>query len=139
MADVSKQQLLEMMKMMQTMIENIPDDTEETVKKKSVSKKTAKKKVLKKKSAPKSKIQPKGVIVPDRPNLFDEMPERNMHKSDTAIDKKLNQHPPTPRSRKFSTVSVACRICGKKESIAPSLVPEDSSRYKCNKCCSSQG
>lgn len=132
MGDVSKKQLLEMMKMMQSMIENISDEGDEVVEKP----KTRKKKIAKK---PKSKIQPKGVIVPDRPNLFDEMPERNMHKSDTAIDKKLNQHPPTPRSRKFSTVSVVCRICGKKENMAPSLVPEDISRYKCNKCCGSQG
>lgn len=136
MGDVSKEQLLEMMKMMQSMIENISDEepVDEVVEK---PKQKAKKKRISKK--PKNRIQAKGVIVPDRPNLFDEMPERNMHKSDTAIDKKLSQHPPTPRSRKFSTIGVVCRICGKKENMAPSLVPEDVSRYKCNKCCGSQG
>jgi hypothetical protein len=65
------------------------------------------------------------------------MPERNMHKSDTKIDKKLNKYPPTPRNRPFKAIDVVCRICGKKESVNPKIIPESADRYKCNKCSSS--
>jgi len=136
MGEVSKKQLLEMMQMMQTMIENISDDDEEAVEEKPV-RKTAKKKTVRKKNKP--KVIERGVVQSNRPNLFDEMPEKDMHKSDTIIDKKLNVHPPSVRSRKFSMVTVQCRVCGKQEEISPSLIPEDKSRYKCNNCCSSQG
>ena len=44
-------------------------------------------------------------------NLFLDMPEKNMHKSDTAIDKKLSVNPPTPRNRKFYKIEVKCRVC----------------------------
>lgn len=72
-------------------------------------------------------------------NKFVDMPERNMHKSDSAIDKKLSINPPTPRNRKFIPVRVTCRICGKQETVNPGIVPESIDRYKCNKCSSSSG
>ena len=70
-------------------------------------------------------------------NKFLEMPEKDMYKSDTKIDKKLSIHPPSPRNRKFSTIDVVCRSCGKKESVNPQIVPDSVDRYKCNKCSSS--
>lgn len=72
-------------------------------------------------------------------NKFLNMPERNMHKSDSEIDKKLSTHPPTPRNRKFKPVDVICRTCGRKEKVSPSVVPEAIDRYRCNKCSSSSG
>jgi hypothetical protein len=70
-------------------------------------------------------------------NKFSDMPEKEMHKADTKIDKKLNKYPPTPRNRPFNTVDVVCRTCGKKESVNPKIIPESIDRYKCNKCSSS--
>lgn len=66
-------------------------------------------------------------------NKFLDMPEANMHKDDLAIDKKLAKFPPTPRSRKFTSIEVRCRSCGKTEQINPVLV-HDKERYKCNRC-----
>jgi hypothetical protein len=71
-------------------------------------------------------------------NKFDAMPERNSHKEDTLIDKKLSKFPPTERSRHFEYVTLQCRCCGKKEKVNPGLVIEKD-RYKCNKCSISAG
>lgn len=75
----------------------------------------------------------------DCENKFLSMPEMNMHKSDTRIDKKLARQPPTPRNRPFKYVDVVCRSCGKKEKVNPKIIPESVDRYKCNKCSSSAG
>lgn len=72
-------------------------------------------------------------------NKFISMGFNNLHKDDVAIDKALSKHPPTPRNRKFKQIEVRCRLCGKKETINPSLLYESTDRYKCNKCCSSPG
>lgn len=77
--------------------------------------------------------------IPSGKNKFDSMAERNMHKDDTVIDQKLNQAPPTARHRHFAPINVVCRVCGKKESVSPSLVYESPSRYKCNNCATSAG
>ena len=69
-------------------------------------------------------------------NKFLTMPERNLHKEDTQIDKLLNKLPPTPRTRRFKTINVVCRSCGRKEEVSPSLV-NDTERYKCNNCSTS--
>lgn len=74
----------------------------------------------------------------ERTNKFLSMPERNLHKADTLIDKKLNVMPPTERSRQFSVVSVKCRVCGKTEEVNPKYL-EAKERYKCNKCSTSAG
>lgn len=71
-------------------------------------------------------------------NKFDSMPERNAHKEDVEIDKKLIRYPPTERSRPVSLVSLRCRCCGKTEKVNPGLVLE-ADRYKCNKCSISAG
>jgi hypothetical protein len=71
-------------------------------------------------------------------NKFYEMPEFNLHKEDTAFDKKVKKFPPTPRNRSFNYVKVKCRLCGKEEDVSPSLV-ESIERYKCNKCCTMSG
>jgi hypothetical protein len=71
-------------------------------------------------------------------NKFLDMPEMNMHKEDSEIDKRLSKHPPVARSREFEPITVKCRVCGKEEALNPSLV-ESVSRYKCNKCSSSAG
>lgn len=77
--------------------------------------------------------------IKSRKNKFVDMPEKNMHKSDSAIDKKLCVNPPTPRNRKFIPVEVKCRVCGKTEKVNPAIVPESVDRYKCNRCSSSSG
>lgn len=74
-----------------------------------------------------------------RPNKFLDMPEKNMHKSDSDIDKRLCINSPTPRNRKFIPVSVVCRSCGKSEKVNPAIVPEPRDRYKCNRCSASSG
>lgn len=74
-----------------------------------------------------------------RPNKFDAMSEKGMHKDDIEIDKKLSKHPPVARARDFETMRVRCRVCGKEEEVNPSLVTSEASRYKCNKCSISAG
>lgn len=71
-------------------------------------------------------------------NKFLDMPERNMHKEDTQIDKKLSVHPPVLRGREFDPINVVCRVCGKQEEIHPSLI-DSVSRYKCNNCSKNPG
>jgi hypothetical protein len=72
-------------------------------------------------------------------NKFLQMPEKDMHKSDSKIDKKLCINPPCPRNRKYRPLEVKCRGCGKQEKINPSIAPDSIDRYKCNKCSSSAG
>ena len=71
-------------------------------------------------------------------NKFLDMQEKNMHKEDTVFQQKVNKHPPVPRSRPFTPISVRCRICGNVEEVNPRLV-ESSDRYKCNNCAGSAG
>jgi len=66
------------------------------------------------------------------------MPEARMHKEDTAIDKKLIVSPPTQRNRSYKPVKARCRVCGRVESVNPSLV-DSADRYKCNRCSASAG
>lgn len=72
-------------------------------------------------------------------NKFESMPEFKMHKTDSIIDQKLSKYPPVDRSREFELVETTCRVCGKKESVPPSLVHEGPSRYKCNRCSATSG
>jgi hypothetical protein len=67
-------------------------------------------------------------------NKFESMPEKNMHKDDTRIDKMLSQHSPTQRTRQFNLMDVTCRVCGRTDSINPALVYDAGNRYKCNRC-----
>jgi hypothetical protein len=72
-------------------------------------------------------------------NQFEKMAEFRMHKDDCAIDKKLCSNPPVARMRDFEFIDVVCRVCGKKESIAPALLFDVPSRYKCNNCSTQSG
>lgn len=72
-------------------------------------------------------------------NKFEKMSEFRMHKDDCAIDKKLSKHPPVARMRDFEFVEATCRVCGKKEQVAPSLLFDAPSRYKCNNCSTQSG
>lgn len=75
----------------------------------------------------------------NRKNKFLDMPEKDMYKSDTKIDKKLSINPPTPRTRRFVPIEARCRVCGKTEKISPSILPDSLDRYKCNRCAASAG
>lgn len=66
-------------------------------------------------------------------NLFDKMMEKNLHKEDIEIDKKLSRYPPTERNRPFEFVEVKCRCCGITQKVHPNLA-FDKDRYKCNRC-----
>jgi hypothetical protein len=66
-------------------------------------------------------------------NLFDKMMEKNLHKEDIEIDKKLSRYPPTERNRPFEFIEVKCRCCGVLQKVHPNLAFEKD-RYKCNKC-----
>lgn len=72
-------------------------------------------------------------------NKFTDMPEANMHKEDTEIDRLLSRQSPVARIREFTPINVVCRVCGKRESINPALVTEGAARYKCNRCSTSEG
>jgi hypothetical protein len=98
----------------------------------------SKTKSTKKSSVKPRKINARKTSKPSFHNKFDDMSEARMHKEDIAIDRKLAKLPPVPRTRQFNTVDVLCRVCGKKETVNPSLV-DSIERYKCNKCCSSGG
>lgn len=72
-------------------------------------------------------------------NKFESMSEFGMHKEDAAVDKKLCKAPPVARLRDFEFIDVKCRVCGKTENVAPSLVFDSPSRYKCNNCSTQSG
>lgn len=109
------------------------EEEEEVVDKKSQKKITQSKKTAQSRApGRKSKKQPEFV------NKFLDMPEKNMHKDDAGIDKKLSVHPPVARARDFDPIQVVCRVCNKTEMIPPSLV-ESASRYKCNNCAKNPG
>lgn len=83
-------------------------------------------------------IQSKNVTAESH-NKFEQMSEFRMHKDDAIIDKKLAVAPPVARMRDFEFVDVTCRVCGKSESIAPALLFDSPSRYKCNNCSTQSG
>lgn len=89
------------------------------------------------KRTPKAKATPKPKIKKSN-NKFDKMAEFNMCKEDVEIDKKIRKPPPSARNRPFDLVKVQCRVCGKKDKVAPSLI-ESIERYKCNKCSTGAG
>jgi len=73
-------------------------------------------------------------------NKFEKMTEFNLHKEDIAVDKLLSKAPPVARNREeVEPILVNCRICGKKESVNPSLIFESVARYKCNNCSTQSG
>lgn len=117
-------------------IADLGDDSEDTVENKEeirTSEPTKNYKNTKSESKGKNKKSQN-----DFNNKFLLMPEKDMHKEDSAIDKKLNVHPPVLRAREFEPVEVTCRVCHRTESVHPSLV-DSLSRYKCNNCSKNPG
>lgn len=83
-------------------------------------------------------IRTKSTKMPKRStNKFLSMPEKDMHKSDSIIDKKLAISPPSPRTRRYQPIQVKCRSCGKTEKVNPAILPDSADRYKCNQCSTS--
>lgn len=73
-------------------------------------------------------------------NRFDEMMESKLHQEDRSIDQALSVHSPTPRNRRsFDPINVVCRVCGRKDTVNPSILSDSPSRYKCNSCSRSPG
>ena len=105
---------------------------------KKPARKNTKKKTAKKPSAKSGRVAQTKTHSNQRVNKFDSMIEKNMFRDDIAIDRKLSIQPPSPRTRSFTTISVSCRVCGKKENLSPALVSEPT-RYKCNSCSRSGG
>jgi hypothetical protein len=87
---------------------------------------------------PKTKTSRKTKKTPANKNKFEKMPEFSMCKEDLEFDKKIRKPPPTIRNRPFDFITAQCRVCGKQEKVAPSLV-ESIERYKCNKCATGAG
>ena len=71
-------------------------------------------------------------------NKFSKMAEFSMCKEDVEIDKKIRKPPPSERKPAFNFIKVQCRVCGRKDKVAPSLV-DSIERYKCNKCATGAG
>jgi hypothetical protein len=88
---------------------------------------------------PKKKpVKPKTISKKKSLNKFEAMPEFNMCKSDSDFDRKVIRQPPTLRKEPFKYIDAQCRVCGKKESVAPDFI-ESIDRYKCNKCSTGAG
>lgn len=132
--NLDPQQIQQMIMLLQSMLPQQKTDTQEA----SFEVKAAKPK-SQKSSRPKKSSGNPASSNPVRHNKFEDMPEINMHKEDIALDKKLSVLPPVPRARKFSKVSVICRVCGKKEEVNPALITDSIDRYKCNKCSTGAG
>lgn len=100
------------------------DNDEEEVKPKRKTQRSSKPRQTKKKST----------------NKFESMPEFGMCKEDVEIDRKIKKPPPSLRNRPFELVKVQCRVCGKKDKVAPSILESmEIERYKCNKCATGAG
>lgn len=72
-------------------------------------------------------------------NLFLNMQEKDMHKNDVEIDKKLAPKQLTSRNRPSTMIEVKCRVCGKEESVSSQLITDSIGRYKCNNCSRGSG
>lgn len=137
MDNFSPEQIQAMIAMLQNMLPKNEDSDEPegedfSVKKKKSNKSTGS-------SRTKNKLSKTRGSRDEHYNKFTDMPEKNMHKEDVIVDKKLNVQPPVPRARPFKLLNVVCRVCGKREKVSPGLVPESLDRYKCNKCAASSG
>lgn len=91
-----------------------------------------------KKPRTKRGISSKSNTKPKHINNFENMPEFKMCKEDLEFDRKVKKPQPSVRNRDFDYVKVQCRVCGKKDKVAPGLV-ESIERYKCNKCSTGAG
>ena len=114
------------------------DSPQEDTQTKKKTRRNTKKKTTKKPEVTTNQLAETSRNSNQRINKFDSMAEKNMFRDDIAIDRKLSVQPPCPRTRSYNTISVACRVCGKTETVNPSLVSE-TTRYKCNSCARSGG
>ena len=129
----------EQIKMLISMLQSMLPKDDMTVEPKPKKIKKAQSKIRKVDEFDNPNIKTKSTRMPGhRQNKFLNMPEMNMHKSDTAIDKKLSVQPPCPRTRSFEPIDVVCRSCGKKEEVNSSIL-DSADRYKCNKCSTMAG
>lgn len=137
------EQIKVLISLLQGLVNQISPDnkTEDTPKNKSVAP-TKSASIIKTKGGQKignnRSIKSKKIQI-ENINEFEKMAEFRMHKDDCAIDKKLCSNPPVARMREFDFVDVLCRVCGKKESVAPSLLYDAPARYKCNNCSTQSG
>lgn len=68
-------------------------------------------------------------------NLFDTMSEKNLHKEDTVVDKKLwRNREPTERRASNSRIECKCASCGKDVSVNPNEILSKEQRILCNSC-----
>lgn len=121
--DLSPDQIKQMIAMLQTMLPQDSNNTEEEEERVSAIR-------TKKTTVSKSKNKYN--------NKFLSMDEKNMHREDSEIDKKLCVNPPVARNRQTSLVKVKCRVCGRSEMVSIGMVG-DTERFKCNKCSISAG
>lgn len=118
--DLSPKQIQQMIEMLQSMLPETEAEEPEQIS----SIKTKKTKFSKSKGGFKNK--------------FLSMDEKNMHKEDSEIDKKLCVNAPVARNRSAALIKAKCRVCGRTEEVNIGLVG-DLERFKCNKCASSAG
>lgn len=120
--DLSPNQIKQMIELLQNMLPNSETEDEEETQISAI--KTKKTKLSKSKKGYKNK--------------FLSMDEKNMHKEDLEIDKKLSVNPPVLRNRSGSTIKARCRVCGRTETVSIGTVG-DVERFKCNRCAISAG
>jgi len=124
-------QMISLLSSLLSQTENETDNEKENESEIVATKQTRSKKTSTRSRAKKAK--------PKVANKFDSMSESRMYRENPDVAKKLYTNVPIKRRAKTQTVDVKCRICGRSETISSSLLFNDRSRYKCNKCSSSAG
>lgn len=78
--------------------------------------------------------KPESLLIGPRKNQFDSMIEKDAHKDDIAIDKKLAVQSPVPRRNKNMLQDVVCKLCGDEDSVSEKLLDSEG-EWTCNGCC----
>jgi hypothetical protein len=107
------------------------------------TKKATKKKTTKKRT-PRKKATKKVNTADFMHGIHLDPQERAELKSASKFDKDKGLDKPKeagiiPKSPGFQKVEARCMICGKSFKVAPSLIPPERDRFKCNMCCSTRG
>lgn len=129
--NVEPEKIKALIDILQSMLVSSTDDTAVEVEPEPI--------MAKQKTTKKIKSSSKRTSKSNFVNKFDSMPEKNLHKEDVLIDKKLCVKPPVARARHFEFIDATCRVCRKTESINPAILTDSIDRYKCNKCSTSPG
>ncbi len=98
-------------------------------------------KVRAKSKSSKTNIDEEEDILTSKPkkNLFDSMPERNLHKEDSLEDQKLwKNRQPTERNRASNRKSMLCGDCNQQFDVFNPEMYLDS-KYYCNDCIAGKG